>query len=246
MLSDLNAVFNHYFELLHANTDALREDVFRLRYQVYVVETGFERPEEHPGGLERDAFDPRSDHYLLRHRSTGVFAGTARMVLPDPEDPLRKFPIEEHCRFYDENAFKEPVSRKHIGEVSRFAIAKSFKKRPSESGTLIGVSERTPIQFEDDERRILPHLSVGLFAVEMRMMHQHGLTHCYAVMEPPLHRFILRFGLLLHQNGPEVDYHGQRIPCLGAVSEFLPNIKRTARPVWELMTDGGRYTCGTE
>ena len=77
-------------------------------------------------------------------------------------------------------------------------------------------------------------------------MHNHHLTHCYAAMEPALHRLIGRFGLVFHQIGPVVDYHGQRIPCLGDVHEFLPNIKRVAPPVWELMTDGGRYTCGTE
>lgn len=246
MTSDLNATFNKYFEMLHADTDALREEVFRLRYQVYVVETGFERQEDFPEGLERDAFDARSDHYLLRHRSTGIYAATARMVLPDPQNPAYEFPIEQHCTFHEGGGVTNPAMRRHLGEVSRFAVSKAFKKRLGETGTLAGVSERTPLHFDDDERRILPHLSVGLFAVELRMMHLHGLSHCYAVMEPALHRFIHRFGLLLHQNGPAVDYHGQRIPCLGAVDEFLPNIKSVARPVWELMTEGGRYTCNTE
>jgi N-acyl amino acid synthase of PEP-CTERM/exosortase system len=246
MTSDLNAAFNHYFEMLHAGTDELREEVFRLRYQVYVIETGFERPEDHPGGVERDAFDLRSDHFLLRHRRTGVYAATARMILPDPDVPLREFPMEQHCDFYEGAAIADPALRRRLGEVSRFAVSKVFKKRLGEAGTQVGVSDHTPIHFEEDERRILPHLSVGLFAVELRMMHFHGLTHCYAVMEAALHRFIGRFGLIFHQEGPAVDYHGRRIPCLGVVDEFLPSVKHTARPVWELMTDGGRYTCGTE
>jgi N-acyl amino acid synthase of PEP-CTERM/exosortase system len=83
------------------DSDPLREEVFRLRYQVYIVETGFERSEDHPGGIERDAFDERSDHYLLRHRATGVYAATARMILPDLSAPLAPFPIERHCPFYD-------------------------------------------------------------------------------------------------------------------------------------------------
>lgn len=49
-----------------------------------------------------------------------------------------------------------------------------------EAGTLNGVSPNVDMYFEPDERRLLPHLSLGLLAVELWMMHVHGLTHCYA------------------------------------------------------------------
>jgi N-acyl amino acid synthase of PEP-CTERM/exosortase system len=246
MTTDLHGAFNGYFEFLHADTDELRNEVFKLRYQVYVVETGFERHEDCPGGLERDCFDEHSDHYLLRHRRTGVFAATARMILPNPSDPLVTFPIETHCSFHEGMGISDPEVRRRAGEVSRFAVTKSFKKRVGEVGTLIGLSDNVEINFEEDERRVLPHLSLGLLAVELRMMHNHGLTHCYAVMEPALYRLISRFGVIFRQIGPLAEYHGQRIPCLGDVNEFLPNIKRVAKPVWDLMTDMGRYTCGTD
>ncbi len=246
MTTDLYAAFNQYFELIHADTDALRKEVYRLRYQVYVLETGFERPEDCPDELESDAYDWRSDHYLLRHRRTGIYAATARLILPDPDDPRSPFPIEQHCSLHAGTGVRDAQTRLRLGEVSRFAVSKEFKRRLGEPGTLMGLSDRAEIKFEQDERRILPHLSLGLFAVELRMLHMHGITHCYAVMEPALYRLIGRFGLIFHQIGPIADYHGQRVPCLGVVDEFLPNIKRVARPVWELMTDGGKYTCGTE
>ena len=40
-----------------ADTDALREALHRLRYQVYVEEYGFEKAADHPDGLEKDALD---------------------------------------------------------------------------------------------------------------------------------------------------------------------------------------------
>jgi N-acyl amino acid synthase of PEP-CTERM/exosortase system len=246
LATDLCTAFNQYFELVHADSDQLREEVFRLRYQVYIVETGFERCEDHPDGIERDAFDERSDHYLLRHRASGFYAATARMILPDLSAPLAPFPIERHCPFYDGLAIRDPEARRRLGELSRFAVSKAFKKRIGEAGSLIGVAGNVDMYFEPDERRVLPHLSLGLFAAELRMMHEHGLTHGYAVMEPALYRLLGRFGATFDQIGPAVDYHGERIPCLGAVNELLPNIKRVARSVWELMTDTGRYTCGTE
>jgi N-acyl amino acid synthase of PEP-CTERM/exosortase system len=247
MTINLKATFDQYFEMVPADTDVLREEVFRLRYQVYVVETGFERAEHHPEGLERDAYDARSDHYLLRHRRTGSYAATARMILPDPGDPYTDYPVELHCKFDEGAGVRDPERRRLLGEVSRFAVSKNFKKRLGEAGTLTGVAEsNVDLYLEEDERRILPHLSLGLFAVWTRMMHRNGLTLCYAVMEPALHRLIGRSGLVFHPIGPVVEYHGQRIPCLGDMREILPNIKRVAPPVWDLMTDAGRYTCGTE
>lgn len=246
MAIDLRAAFNHYFELVHVDNDALREEVFRLRYQVYVLETGFEQAEDFPDGLEQDAYDCRADHHLIRHRRTGLYAATARMILPLPDAPEKPFPMEQHCILYRGSGISDPEQRRHLGEVSRFAVSKAFKRRLGEAGTPIGVSEHVELHFEHDERRILPHLSLGLFAVEVRSMHNYGLTYCYAAMEPALHRLISRFGLLFHQIGPAIDYHGQRIPCLGDVRETLPNVKRIAPPVWDLITDGGKYTCNTE
>lgn len=248
MTSDLIAAFNQYFELVHANTDELRMQVYLLRYQVYVLETGFENPADCHTGLdasgkivhwEEDDFDGYSDHYLLRHRRTGVFAATARLILPDPRDAKSPFPIEQHC------ALDEPVEalevRRRLGEISRFAVSKVFKRRIGEMGSLAGVSPDIDIYFEEDERRVLPHISLGLFAAVMRMVHTHGVTHCYAVMEPALLRLIGRFGVVFNRIGPDVDYHGLRIPCLGTVEEALPSIQRVAPSVWELITNRGQY-----
>lgn len=243
---DLKQVFDRYFEVVHADTDELREAVYRLRYQVYVVETGFERAEDHPHGLERDIYDDRSDHFLLRHRRTGLYAATARMILPDAAAVMEPFPIERHCRLDPDKAITDPRTRMKLGEVSRFAVSKAFKRRLGETGTLTALG-RDPVLTTSDEveRRILPHISIGLFALCTRLMHIHGLDLCYAVMEPALYRFIGRFGLIFHPIGPMVEYHGQRIPCLGYMYEILPNVKRHSPSLWDLMTDGGQYTCGT-
>ncbi len=155
METDLRAAFNRYFELLHANTDPLREEVFRLRYQVYVVETGFERSEDHPCGIERDRFDERSDHYLLRHRASGLYAATARLILPDLAAPSTLFPIERHCTFDERFAIRSPALRCRLGELSRFAVSKAFKKRIGEAGSLCGVASDVEMYFEPDERRVL-------------------------------------------------------------------------------------------
>lgn len=243
---DLIDALDRYFELVHATDDELRMQAYRLRYQVYVVETGFERPDHCRTGIdsegrqfhwEEDAFDHRSDHYLLRHRSSGHFAATARLILPHPGDGSDPFPIEMHCQL--EHPVVDKALRPKLGEISRFAVSKAFKKRSGEAGTLAGVAEDVERYFEEDERRVLPHLSLGLFAAVMRMAHAHDISHSYAVMEPALMRLLGRFGIIFDQIGPEADYHGRRVPCLISASRVLAHTKVATQPVWNLITNRG-------
>ncbi len=244
---DLRTKFYEYFELVPAVTEALKREVYKLRFQVYCIETGFERQEDcevfsedgHEVYLEVDAYDRRSDHYLVRHRRTGLCAATVRLVLPDQEDPFLPYPIEEHCVL--EEPVTDPGIRRHLAEISRFAVSKEFKRRQDEAGTLTGIGSQPEVYFAPDERRMLPHITVGLFAAIVRMTRAHGITHWYAVMEPALLRLLRLFGIRFLPIGPDVDYHGLRRPCLAEVDRVLPMIRKVNPPVWELITDAGRY-----
>ncbi len=244
---NLREKFYQYFELVHADTEAFRREVYNLRFQIYCLETGFERREDcdvlwengQQVCLERDAWDRRSDHYLLRHRRSGIYAATVRLVLPDSLDCAEPYPIETHCQL------DQPVTgssaRRHLAEISRLAVSQEFKKRRGEVGTLAGIGDRPEVYFEPDERRVLPHLTVGLFAAIVRMTRDHDITVWYAVMESALQRLLRLFGIRFQPIGPDVDYHGLRRPCLARVEEVLPNIRKVNPPVWDLITEGGKY-----
>jgi N-acyl amino acid synthase of PEP-CTERM/exosortase system len=245
---DLVSAFNDYFELVHADTAELRKQVYLLRYQVYVLETGFEDEADcicvdvaGNGRIcwEEDEFDRRSDHYLVRHRRTGVYAATARLILPDPQDIFAPYPIESYCQL--DRPVTDAAERARLGEISRFAVSKKFKRRIGEAGTLAGVGENVDMYFEEDGRRVLPHISLGLFAAVMHMAYDHGITQCYAVMEPALLRLLGRFGVIFNRIGPDVDYHGNRTPCLATMEETLPNIQRVCPDVWDLITNRGEW-----
>ena len=78
------------------------EETFRLRYRVYCEERGFERPEDHPDGLEVDRFDVHARHFAS-YNSGGNMVGTVRIILHSDEG----FPIERNCRLDEDRPLCE-------------------------------------------------------------------------------------------------------------------------------------------
>lgn len=245
-MGELAGVFRRYFEVLDADTGALRLAAHRLRYQVYCVEHPYEDAGAFPDGCERDTYDVRAVHSVVRHRVRGDIAATVRLILPDPDDPEALFPVERLCgeSFVAAGFNPHALPRTTVAEISRFAVSKQFRRRPGEAQSVAGVAEDSRA-FADGhdgltERRVLPHITLGLFTAILRMSVEHGVTHWYAVMEPALLRLLSRFGIHFHPIGGVVEHHGLRQPCFGAVDEVLAGIWHERREVWELITDDGR------
>ncbi len=92
------------------------DQVHRLRYQVYVEEFGFERPEDHPGGLEIDPWDPHSIHFVCLYH--GEIIGTLRLVL----DSVLGLPVTQAVAI----DIQAPSSS---AEISRLAVTREFRQR---------------------------------------------------------------------------------------------------------------------
>ena len=231
--------FSKYFEVVRVVTDDQLREALRIRYQVYCLETGYEDVKLHANGLEQDEFDVRAVHSLLIHRPSGLVAGTVRLVLPNysiVEDP---FPIEKHCGA----AIKQPIkgaNRAELAEISRFCISREFKRRMAEAKTLWANTSDDSLRMEGfDQRRLIPHITVGLFSAIVSMSAEHRVRYWYAVMEPSLLRLLQRFGIHFETIGPILDYHGERQPCFALADQVLGNMRHECYPVWELITDRG-------
>lgn len=231
-------IFFDYFEIIPANTTELLETVHHLRYQVYCVETGFENPNLYWHQLEKDEFDPYSVYSLLRHRRTGIYAGTVRLILPRT-DIEKCFPIHEvanHPLFFNH----KKIPRVAVGEVSRFAISKQFRKRLGEFLSPTSAPQQDNSINRINERRIIPHLILGLVAGLVSMSVKHGIEHWFCVVELSLLRLLSRYGLQLIPCGPMIDHHGKRQPCYAHLSKFLETAHTEQPAIWELITDEGR------
>ncbi len=222
--------FNIYFRTaLAVRADALAEGL-RIRYQVYCLENSFENPADHPDGLERDAFDAHSVHSLLIHRASGQAMGTARLVMPVPQDLEQSFPIQSVCTHPRLNRL--PLGR--MAEVSRFCISKQFRRRQCD--TLEGTGSHEGRDRRQGRRSMAPLMSLGLIQSLVRMSAERGITHWCATMEPTLLRLLAAMSIHFEPLGPLVRYHGTRQPCYCEVGPMLARVKSEQRQLWDVLT----------
>lgn len=240
MPQSITDAFNTFFEMVPAVSAPLMLEVYKLRYHVYCIETGFEDPTRHPDKTERDEFDDDSVHYLIRHKHRNTYAATTRLILPNTDNPDRFFPIELHSKI-DNYAALDHIPRTKLAEVSRFCVSKDFKKRKKESGTLAGVSPNTEEYFTEDERRVFPHITLALIACLIKISAEHDIQYWYAVMEPALLRFLSALGIHFTPIGPLTDYHGKRQPSIIRVKHLLNGVLEKKPEAWEMLTMKGKY-----
>ena len=231
-------LYRQFFEtvVVGERDGELRDEVFRLRYQVYCVENPFEDPADNPDGFERDSFDERAVHCLLRHKRSRNWAGAVRLILPDLNDKARSFALQEVCSdpmTLDPERF--PVQQ--MAEVSRFCVSKDFRKR---QGDWLYPQSNEP-EDREDERRVVPNMTLGLIEGLVEMSLDHGIRYWCAVMERPLLRLLSRLGIYFEDIGPLVDYHGRRQPCFLKLDTMLVRARQERPDVWEILTDGGRH-----
>ncbi len=203
------------YGLANQQKDLLR-DIYSLRYQVYVNEWGFERADQHPGEIEYDEYDEYSVHYFARCKSENRIIGTARVIL----DSKLGFPI---CRHFDVNNQHEDLENSRIGEISRLAVSKEYRRRAIDQA-IFGSGNydagHIPRYIDDgrDPRRHCEHeLIRGLYLAIYLDSKRRGLTHWYAVMARGLYVILKRWGISFTQIGPAKDYHGLRAPYLVSI-----------------------------
>ena len=242
-VATLRENFYQYFEVMTGDIPDIRDEAFRLRYQVYCLEKGYEDASAFPDKRETDRHDRRSVHGIVRHKKTGITAATVRLVLPDRNNLDLPFPIEQNCYTSLESSREilRVITRNSLAEISRFAVSKDFKRRVGEAGTVSGIGPDPDRYFEQDPtgRRVIPHLILGLFTAIVKNSAENNINYWYAVMDVSLLRLLERFGIKFLPLGGMVDYHGLRQPCIGSVNEVLAGIWRKRPEVWGLITENG-------
>jgi N-acyl amino acid synthase of PEP-CTERM/exosortase system len=245
-MNDVVAAFNEYFEVIDAHSPELLRTVFHLRYQVYCIEQrapGFEAS-NYPTEMESDDYDRHSSHIILRHRPSGEFVGTARLILPDPLNPEKLFPTEKHTQLDPALIDTGRLPRQHIGEISRLVVVRRFSRRGHELVQAIENGENIE-KWAPTKQRRFPHPMLALAVGIIRMSVQNNITHWFSVMEPALNRLLGIYGLQLDPVGPVTDHHGPRRPYYVDLIKMLDRMHLNHNQFWELVTDFGKVKPAT-
>jgi N-acyl amino acid synthase of PEP-CTERM/exosortase system len=222
-------VYQNHFNVILANTSEIIQQVYRLRYQVYCIEHKFEDPAHHLAESETDQYDCHSAHVALIHRSSGEVCGCARVILPMGGDSL---PISA---LIGSSATSALSRLPKVGEVSRYAVSKAFRRRFDESE----YPDVNSVGFRPGEqRRMWPHITLGLMSGIAMISKAYGISHLAAVMSPALLRVLRNCGMEFLSTGPLIDHHGMRQPCIAAVDDLLAGVARRNPDYFKLINSG--------
>ncbi len=217
------------FTFKKVDSKDLLEEVYRLRFQVYARECHFIKEEDYPDGKETDKFDPYSIHFAAID-DEGFVAGALRLVLDSPFG----FPIEEHYGGVFSIKGKE-IPRKHVGEISRLVISKSYRRRKGD-----GLYYELPTEDSDKKelRRRLRPMVFGLYRLLYQESKRRKIFYWYAAMEESLYRLLSAHGFNFKPIGKPIEYYGIVTPYLGIVQEIEKSVQASRPDYFQYFIEG--------
>lgn len=230
---NLGETFRQMFELVPALDDATREQVYRIRHDVYCRDLGWEPVRD--DGMENDEFDRHSLHCLLRRRETGEPVGCTRLIVACPAAPATVFPFESSCKDALDRAIVDPAKlpRHRMGEVSRLAVLGTYRQRRGESSTAVSVRE-DDFGAQGAAARF-PFVPVSLYLGAAAMASRVGVEHVFVLTEERLASHFMRIGFDIRIVGKPIEHRGLRVPSLLLTSRVIAGLRPMIRPLYAVV-----------
>lgn len=227
--------FRKYFRIDAALDDALRNDVFRIRHEVYCEDLKFEA--ERPDRREIDDYDAHSLHCLLRTANDpNNLVGCIRIVMANPNDPSAPLPFEETCSATLDRSIIDParLPRERIAEVSRLAVRGAFRRRKGEKQTAVALQDQ---DFGTGDQPRFPYIPVSLYLGMVALAARSGIDTLFMLSEPRLAGHFARLGLNIRQIGGPVEHRGTRVPSTLDVQEIIGGMRMLVKPLWRAIQE---------
>lgn len=214
-------MFDDYFDVYLADTAEGREEHYKLRYQVYCEEMGFEDKNIFSSEQEKDRWDDNAVHFVVRHKETKQWVGAMRMVFKQDG----ALPLQEHCSL---NTRHEPKSIDI--EISRLCLVKEIRRRKTDEEPPLGLNSNTDAATRGknvtdlfNRRQINVSLIWGLFRAASIYSEENGIDNWYFLSTKALARIIGREGFKMSQVGDVCYHRGERYPFKIDLNEILNN-----------------------
>lgn len=217
--------FNQYFTIQRAKSQAVLDDIYRIRYSVYCQEFGYEPPNKL--GLEQDQYDPYSSHCLLTHKSSGLNVGCIRVISLSEANQSIELPFITHCAdsFYPE---QQTLTVSQVCELSRVAVVPQFRRRAGENNTKDGLAK---IDADFNQTRRFPFITPSLYLAAGALFLAGNKQQIFVATEPRLIKSLTKLGVRFRQVSELTNYHGQRAVYTFTRQSALKDIQAMPKPV---------------
>ena len=227
--------FRRYFRIDAALDDEQRDDVYRIRHEVYCEDLKFEP--ERPDRREIDDYDEHSIHCLLTTaRVPSKLVGCTRIVLTNPDDPDAPLPFEQLCAETLDRSIIDParLPRDRIGEVSRLAVRRTYRRRTGE--------EQSELVFHDEDYGTMtyprfPYIPIGLYMGAVSLAAHRNIDYLFILTEPRLAEHFSRLGCAIRQIGDPVSHRGLRVPSVIDVQRVIHDMRFMLKPLWRIVDE---------
>lgn len=227
--------FRKYFRVQAASTEALRDDVYRIRHEVYCEELKFEP--ERPDRRETDDYDRHSLHCLIRTSTEpDNLVGCTRLVLTNPDDRTGLLPFERTCAATLDRSIVDPMKlqRERIAEVSRLAVRAYYRRRRGETNTAATISDE---DFGTQTQPRFPYIPIGLYLGAVALAHRNNIDTLFVLTEPRLASHFAKLGVDIRQIGGAVEHRGARVPSMMDVQSIIKNMRFLVKPMWRVILE---------
>jgi N-acyl amino acid synthase of PEP-CTERM/exosortase system len=231
---NLGSAFKQYFEIVPAYSRELKDEVYRVRHQVYCEDLEFESVR--PDRREIDEHDPHSLHLLMRSVKTNEFVGCTRIVRPRPENPDYPLPFETTCAATLDRSIIDPAQlpRRCIAEVSRLAVISRYRRRKGEASSAIGISGD---DFGTAKQPRFPFIPIGLYLGTIELARLNGIGTLFVLTERRQVMHFSKLGVKLQVIGNAVEHRGERVPSVMNVTSIIDNMRTVFRTLYRTIAE---------
>ena len=227
---DLRVGFSKYFSAVPATTDALRDECFRIRHEVYCKELQYEPLR--PDGRETDAYDAHSVYCLLRANESGRFIGCIRLDPAQPAGSGNAVSVREDLCGDDRPRARRPFEAgpeegcRGLPPRRRFRVSPTPERSGYPRNDIAGGLRlpRAPALPVCPSRAVPRHDLPGT---------AHGIDTLFVLTEPRLARHLSLLGVHIKRIGGPVEHRGRRVPSMLSVPGIVGGFGPFVRPLYE-------------
>lgn len=224
------------FRVIPAITDELRDEVFRIRHEVFCEDFALFEPR--PDRRETDEFDERAVLLLLRNAVTREYVGCVRVVTGRRNDPAALLPFESVCRdLIDKKILDlDKLPRDHVGEVSRLGVIGKYRRRKGEASFPVPIETAADEAGHTPERRQFPYILTSLYLGAYAIAQREHIQYLFTFTELRLLNHLNKLGVPLNVIGASIQHKGLRVPAVVNVFSLVSRLNPFVRALYEQIT----------